>query len=131
MTISFVPRRGQILICDLVFGQVPPEIGKRRRVLIVSPRSYNQRHGKGPGRCLVVPFSTTAPVKRTPAHVPFSVGRYVSLTRNSLALCDCVRSVSHARLDRVFARGIYQSEMISGDDMGRIETGIRHAMGLA
>jgi uncharacterized protein YifN (PemK superfamily) len=69
MAIPFVPPRRRILICDFDVARVSPEIDKERRVVIISPRSYNKRHGTGPGRCLVIPFSATEPHKITPAHV--------------------------------------------------------------
>src|SRR5262245_54113123 len=131
MPINFVPTRRQILICDFEFGRIEPSLGKIRRAVIVSPRSYNRRHGMGPGRCLVVPFSATAPYEITPAHVSFPDDVYPSLSVPTWALCDCMRLVSHSRLDRVNVSGIYLSEMISEEDMARIETGIRHAVGIA
>jgi uncharacterized protein YifN (PemK superfamily) len=41
MTIPFVPKRGQILLCDFEYGKIDPEIGKIRRTVVVSPRSHN------------------------------------------------------------------------------------------
>jgi uncharacterized protein YifN (PemK superfamily) len=131
MAILFVPSRRQILICDFEYGKIDPSLGKVRRAVVVSPRSYNRRHGHGPGRCVVVPFSATAPHEITPAHLAFTDDVYSSLTEPTWALCDCIRSVSHARLDRVNVGGVYQSEMISEEDMGRIEVGMRHAVGIA
>jgi uncharacterized protein YifN (PemK superfamily) len=130
MPIAFVPQRRQILLCDFEYGRIKPSLGKVRRALVVSPRSYNHRHGFGPGRCLVVPFTATGPAEIRPAHVEFPSGKYVCLSEPTWALCDCLRSVSHARLDRVNVGGEYQNEMISNEDMARVETGILHAVGL-
>ena len=80
---------------------------------------------------MVVPFSATAPHDLTPAHVEFQLGSYPSLTEHCWALCDCIRTLSHARLERVFVGGVYLSEMISEHDMARVDIGIRHATGLA
>jgi uncharacterized protein YifN (PemK superfamily) len=76
MYINFVPQRAQILICDYDLACIPPEMSKQRRVVVVSPRSYNRRHGLGAGRCVVVPFSSTAPPLTTLAQVAFPGGKY-------------------------------------------------------
>jgi uncharacterized protein YifN (PemK superfamily) len=131
MSILFVPSRKQILICDFEYGRIEPSLGKVRRALVISPRSYNRRHGYEPGRCLVVPFTKTCPVDLAPAHVQFPADKYVSLSVPTWALCDCLRSVSHARLDRVNVAGVNYSEMISEEDMARVDVGLRHAVGLA
>ena len=131
MAITFVPSRGQILICDFdMTGCAPPEMRKRRRVAIVSPRSHNRRHGHRPGRCLVVPFSATPPRHPTPADVHFLSGIYASLTVPTWAICSAVASVSHDRLDRVAVGRAFLSETLSSDDMTRFEVGLRYAMGL-
>jgi uncharacterized protein YifN (PemK superfamily) len=131
MSITFVSSRRQILICDFEFGKIEPSMGKIRRSLVVSPRSYNRRHGFGPGRCVVIPFTATPPEEHIlPSHIHFPLGGYPSLKEEFWAICECIRSVSHARLDRVNVGGVYISELISEEDMGRVELGIRHAAGL-
>jgi len=130
--ITFVPQRGQILICDFdMAGVVPPEMRKKRRVVVVSPRSHNRRHGKRPGRCLVVPLSASTPTVLTAAEVPFAAGAYRSLTVPTWVICSAVASVSHARLDRVAVGAAFLSERLSNADILRIEAGLRHALGLA
>ena len=130
--ITFVPQRGQILICDFdMAGVVPPEMRKRRRVVVVSPRSHNRRHGERPGRCLVVPFSASMPTVLTAVEVPFSADVYRSLTVPTWAICSAVESVSHARLDRVASGAVFLSERLTEDDMLRVATGLHHALGLA
>src|SRR3954467_2473090 len=104
MAIRFVPRRGLILICDFDAARIHPEMNKRRRVVVVSPRSYNRRHGEGPGRCLVIPFSATEPKVFSPSMVSFAAETYKSLTRQSWAICDSLTAVSHDRLDRVWEK---------------------------
>lgn len=131
MPIPFVPIRGHILICDLRFGQISPELGKQRRVVVMSPRSYNRRHGHNAGRCVVVPFSATDPVEMAPAYVRFEKDVYRSLNEVTWAVCESVRSVSHTRLDRVSIGGVNLNEILSGDDLARIEVGLRHALGIA
>src|ERR1700730_3679548 len=131
MAIQFVPVRGTILICDFDLNRgfrVEPEIDKRRRVVVVSPRSYNRRHGVGARRCLVVPFSATKPKVFTPAVVHFPLGPYASFTKEAWALCHTLMAVSHERLDQVWrGLGTPLSEVLSKPDMVRIEAGLRHA----
>lgn len=131
MPIAFVPQRGQILICDFdMAGVVPPEMRKVRRVVVISPRSHNRRHGINPGRCLVVPFSASEPAVVTTAEVPFQAGVYASLAVPTWAICSALASVSHARLDRVAARRSFLNERLMDADLGRVEDGLRHALGL-
>ena len=130
--ITFVPQRGQVLICDFdMGGVVPPEMRKKRRVVVISPRSHNHRHGQRPGRCLVVPFSASQPLVMTAAEVPFPGDVYRSLTVPTWAICSAIESVSHARLDRVAVGSAFLSESLSPIDLVRIEDGLRHALGLA
>jgi uncharacterized protein YifN (PemK superfamily) len=130
MPITFVPERGRILMCDYDLARVHPEIDKVRRVVVISPRSYNRRHGAGPGRCAVVPFSATDPGPHsTPADVPFPAGIYRALSVRTWAICSAVTSASHDRLDRVHVGGTYSEECLSEHDLARIEEGLRHAFG--
>lgn len=130
MTIAFVPQRGQILMCDFSMAHVPPEMRKKRRVVVISPRSYNARHGQGPGRCIVVPFSASPPKTLKPTDIAFPAGIYRSLTVDTWAICEAVMNISHARLDRVATGQRFLSESVSPGDMARIEVGLRHALGL-
>jgi len=129
-------------MCDYDMARVPPEMEKVRRCVVVSPRSYNRRHGTQPGRCLVVPFSATDPARHmTPADVPFAANVYECLTVETWAICPAVMSVSHDRLDRVWVKRPWKgprwlksgpsAEILTPADMARIEEGLRHAMGTA
>lgn len=131
--INFVPPRGLILFCDFDVQRVHPEMGKLRRVVVVSPRSYNHRWGNGPGRCLVVPFSATAKLvglDRRPTWVHFPVGTYQSLPLESHAICDAITLVSHARLSKVWlAHEKSLSEIVSTEDLQRLQLALVHALG--
>jgi uncharacterized protein YifN (PemK superfamily) len=129
MPITFVPERGRILVCNYDMARVPPEIDKTRRAVVMSPRSYNERHGMGPGRCVVVPFSATRPVKPTRSDVIFGVGVYETLTQETWAICSAVMSVSHSRLDRVAVASGFSQEFLSEEDLERLEVGLRYALG--
>lgn len=123
--IRFTPERGQILLCDYDMAGVPPEMRKTRRVVVVSPRSYNSA-----GRCVVVPFSATRPHTMEPSHIPFESMTYKALTVQTWAICDTVSHVSFGRLDRVKVGKTFLRETLSVDDMARIEHGLRHALGM-
>ena len=125
MPITFVPRRGIMLVCNFDMGRVAPEMTKKRRVLVVSPRSYNRGH-----RCVVVPFSATKPHTVQAPHVFFAAHSYKVLTKDVWAICECLTSVSCDRLDRVLHGGGYIAEEISAADLARVEAGMRHALGL-
>jgi uncharacterized protein YifN (PemK superfamily) len=140
MAINFVRERGRILMCNYGMARVPPEMEKTRRCVVVSPRSYNGRHGQKPGRCLVVPFSATDPARhKTPADVVFNGNTYECLTVETWAICAAAMSVSHDRLDRVWVKQPWtgplwqksgpSSEILHSADMARIEVGLRHATG--
>jgi uncharacterized protein YifN (PemK superfamily) len=130
LPINFVPERGRILVCNFDLARVHPENKKIRRVAVMSPRSYNERHGSGPGRCIVVPFSVTQPPVLRPSDIFFATGPYEALSRDTWATCDSVMAVSHARLDRVrIPFGTWSQEVLSADDLKRLESGLRHALG--
>jgi hypothetical protein len=63
--------------------------------------------------------------------VPFRAGYYRSLTVPTWAICSAVMSVSHDRLDRVFIfqQQRYVTELLSPQDLNRIEEGLSHALG--
>jgi uncharacterized protein YifN (PemK superfamily) len=123
--IKFIPERGHILLCNFDLANVPPEMRKKRRVLVVSPRSHNRAR-----RCVVVPFSATQPTDMTAAYVPFPSGIYASLSRPTWAICNAVAHVSFERLDRVRVGTEFLTEMATEEDMVRISVGLRHALGM-
>jgi uncharacterized protein YifN (PemK superfamily) len=137
MKIKFTPLRGHILMCDYDMANIPPEMDKVRRCVVISPRSYNGPHGKGAGRILVIPFSMTPAEKPNPSDVFFKVGPYKSLTEDVWGVCSAIMSVSHSRLDRVkvYPHALtrrppyFVTELVSSADMARIEDGLRHATG--
>lgn len=132
MAISFAPQRGLILICDFDMARVAPEMDKPRPVIVISPASYNRRHGSGPGRCMVVPFSASTPKVLRASYVHFPAGQYVSLHQECWACCDSVTTVSHDRLTRIFAgRNSPVDESLSAADLARIARALSHATGFA
>jgi len=134
-SLIFQPKRGAILLCDFDMARVPPEMRKRRRCVVVSPRSYNAPKGHmttnpKPGLVIVVPLGASEPVDDRASHVSIAAGRYKSLTVPVWAICETVAHVSHNRLTRVSEGGVFLSEHMRGDDMLRIDEALRHALGL-
>lgn len=95
MAINFHPKAGMVLMCDFS-GNVPPEIGKQRPVVVVTP-AHVRRHELA----TVVPLSTKAPRVVLPYHYKLISQPYPGASLKSWAKCDLVQTVSHARLDRV------------------------------
>jgi uncharacterized protein YifN (PemK superfamily) len=131
MPISFAPQRGAILLCDFDLGTcVPPEIIKKRQVLVISDTAFNHRHGLNAGLCTVVPFSAST---QTPGRcdVFFPAGSYWSLGRDCWAQCKAIATVSHDRLDLLWRNGRRRpSEFLRAGDMERVEKAIRIALNL-
>lgn len=144
MGINFAPRRGAILMCD--FGPDPlepdtypcetpplsvaPEVWKQRRVVVVSVNGVNHLHGRAPGVCTVIPFSSTPPKTPKEWDVYFELGTYRSFSKPVWAKCAGIMHVSHRRLDRVASGRSFASEELKLEDMLRVETGILAALGL-
>lgn len=117
MTIEFYPRQGMVLICDYDTGFSPPEMTKKRRVVIVSEDDHNKY-----GLCTTVPFSTTPPGSVQPFHVRFEPKRYTFLHQElpTWAKCNMINTVSAARLDRILVGGQYLSPRLEKEDLLRI-----------
>ncbi|PZM17107.1 type II toxin-antitoxin system PemK/MazF family toxin [Rhizobium tubonense] len=131
LLITFSPTRGLILMCNFDMATVPPEMRKIRRVVVVSPKSYNKRKSMSvPGKCIVVPFSASQPRTQLASHVAIADKSYDSLTKQVWAICEMVTHVSHARLDRVASGRKFLSESMNANDLARIEDALRHSLGL-
>lgn len=95
MPLRFAPGPGHVVICDFTTGFMPPEMVKKRPVVVISPR---RRRGR---IATVVPLSGTAPDPVESWHVPVSAGTYPPARHQMWAKCDLVATVSLDRLDRV------------------------------
>lgn len=95
MAITFHPKAGMVLMCDFS-GSVPPEIGKQRPVVIVTPA-----HVRRSGLATVVPLSTKPPRIVQPYHHKLISQPFLGASLKSWAKCDLVQTVSYARLDRI------------------------------
>jgi mRNA interferase MazF len=124
--ITFHPKQGMVLICDFT-GFKPPEMVKRRPVVVVSPRY--RRHT---GVCLVVPLSTVPPPQIEAHHYEIAAGSYDFLDpcKPSWAKCDMLTCVSFERLDRVLMCGRYASPALRPADFIAIQHGVMEALGV-
>ena len=134
MSLKFHPRPGTVLICDFGAGFRPPEMVKKRPVVVMSPRLR-----RSSGLCTVVPLSTAVPdpVERfhhrmDPESLPGDLGRM-----ETWAKCDMATAVSLERLDRVRigrdrrGRRIYVAEPVSAEDLAAIRRCVMFALGLS
>ena len=130
MPINFNPRNGMVLICDFTTGFKPPEMVKRRPVVVIASRNDAKL-------CTVVPLSTTPPVPVTSHHHRLDA---VALpgklhTKETWAKCDMLCTVSLERLDRVKVgkdangKRLYSSMSVSKEDFKAIQKGVLHALG--
>lgn len=129
MPLHFHPRPGTVLVCDFDAARVralPLEMTKRRPVVVVS---RSRRHESGP--LLVVPLSTTKPLRPTDVHVRLPAGSYPFLigSADSWAKCDCVAAVSPARLDRLRRNGQYIAPFLDEEDVLAIRRAVVAAIG--
>ncbi len=116
-------------MCDYDLGRsvtVPPEMTKRRPVVVMSGR---RRRIVGP--YLVVPLSTQAPRQPDRTHYRLPAGTYDFLARDadSWAKCELVTAVGSARLDRLLHRGAYVAPRVADADLRAIRLGVIYALG--
>jgi len=133
MPLKFHPKPGMVLICDFTTGFQPPEIVKKRPVIVVSPRRR-----RGQQLCMVIPLSTKKP-KPVEAHhhliSPHSLPDKLA-QRETWAKCDIVATISLERLDRLYSgkdrsgKRRYESRIILPGDLQAIQRGILAALGL-
>ncbi|HRJ79548.1 MAG TPA: type II toxin-antitoxin system PemK/MazF family toxin [Planctomycetota bacterium] len=128
--LPYHPKQGEVLRCDYG-GLVPPEMDKRRWVVVLSPKFVGRRE-----LCTVVPLSTTPPPRIEDYHVlldrdpaPDSCGLPV------WAKCDMLMTVSFARLSAWAERGDdgrrkYLQLFVSGAELGKIRRATLAALGL-
>ena len=128
--ISFVPRLGMMLLCDFSTGFKPPEMVKRRPVVILSPGSRKRQ------TCIVVPASTVAPIRHMSLAVPLDAAKYPFLNRSTWVKCDMIMTVSRQRLflfrNASNGRALdSRRSMIGADDLDKIRYGIARALRLS
>ena len=134
MPFYFHPGPGTVLICDFDTGFRPPEMVKKRPVVVISPRFRRA----SPLRT-VVPLSTAIPDPVEPFHHrmdPRSLPGPLA-TRETWAKCDMLATVALDRLDRVLigrhpgGKRIYVANTVTPDDLAAIHRCVMIALGLS
>lgn len=114
------PQTGQIVMCDFSTGFQPPEIVKRRPVVVVSNGKVHLSQ-----LATVIPISTAEPDRILPWHVETT--DYFQLGRERIrhwAKCDLINTVSFHRLDRPHhrdhGRRVYETIVIPDELLATI-----------
>ena len=131
MPITFHPKPGMILMCDFSTGFKPPEMVKKRPVVVLSkPRQQ---------LVTIVPLSTTEPIPLERCHyeVPNRSLPPPLRRKRHWAKCDCVTTVAFWRLDRVKAgihattgKRIFVTYQVFPEDLIAIQKGVLHVLEL-
>ena len=132
MPIKFHPKPGTVLICDFNTGFKPPEMVKKRPVVVIS-KSHQDL-------VTVVPLSTTEPCPLEKFHYELhDTSLPIPLRGGShWAKCDVITTVAFWRLDRVRAgkdpftgKRIYLAQKVSLEDLTAIQKAVLHVFGLS
>jgi len=136
MALQFPPLLGQILECDYSRGFVPPEMVKKRLVVVISPRLPHRDF-----LCNVVPLSTTPPradiLYQCKIKLPIAPPppfRSLSV----FAKADMFAAVSYQRLsmpsekrDTATGKRKYVKIVLSTDELKKVHCAILYALGLS
>jgi uncharacterized protein YifN (PemK superfamily) len=131
MPLTFHPDRGTIVIYDFSTGFQPPEMVKKRPVVIVSPRLRGRT-----GLCTVVPLSTTAPDPVENYHYLLKTPPYPQASSKDVwAKCDMITTVGLARMDRIRiklsnGRRDYRTFAMNSADLKEVLACMRVALGI-
>jgi mRNA interferase MazF len=125
MALTFHPRPGTVLICDFSTGFMPPEMVKKRPVVVVSSAHINRNF-----LCTVVPVSTTKPLSIEPYHVRIRRGSYPFFhpTKPCWVKCDMITTVALRRLDRILVNHRYEAPRLHEDDFLSVINGISNVL---
>lgn len=124
--ICFWPKPGHILVCDFSIGFRPPEVIKRRPVIVVSSKAYHEAR-----QCIVVVVSSRKPQKVQPYHLQLEPGFIPnSKYTDAWVKCDLIHHVSYDRLDRFRVnRATYVAPILPKEKLTHIRACIMHAIG--
>lgn len=127
MAILFHPKPGMVLMCDFDTGFIPPEMVKKRRVIIVSPYQRNKR-----GICTVVPLSTTVPDILETFHHRIPAGKYhfLSAKDDAWVKADMLATLSQARLDRIRVGHLFVAPSLGHEDFHAVLQCLRNYLDL-
>lgn len=127
MALKFYPRAGQILICDFS-GFQPPEMVKKRPVILISPRlPYRD------SIATVVPISTTAPIKDLAFVVRLSKNYHPGAEDDlpCWAKCDMLMNIGVHLLEGFkVARRKWEYPQATGADLSAVRRGVLAGLGM-
>jgi uncharacterized protein YifN (PemK superfamily) len=126
MPLSYYPRAGAILICDLSDFS-PPEMDKIRPVIVVSPRLPHRSQ-----IAAIVPLSTTAPNHSLPFCVKLSKNYHPMEPDqpSTWAKCDMIMNIAIERLNGFkVGRRQWEHPIASKEDLEAVRQGILHGLG--
>lgn len=131
MALPYFPRRGEVLICDFDSGFQPPEMVKKRPVVVISSKESHARR-----LCTVVPFSTTAPISPGKwQHCLEHVAVPGWQAKGQMwAKCDMLGTVGFERLHKPYTKSrhgrVYQTLILDEADLTAIECCLRTYLSL-
>jgi mRNA interferase MazF len=133
MALSFHPAQGAILLCDYS-GFKPPEMVKRRPVIVISPRLRRRDN-----LCTVVPLSTTAPEAPQDYHCELELPRPLPAPWNAARhwiKADMLATVGFHRLNLIgigrdqCGKRKYLNMTITQDSLKAVQYCVLRALGL-
>ena len=129
MPLTYHPAAGAIVICDFSVGFRPPEIVKKRPVVVISPRRRQSQ------LFTVIPLSSTAPITLMPWHYPIKPGAYPPARGPMWAKADIIMTVALDRLDRVMMRDekgkrTYLNLTLNGADLADLHRAVVAALAI-
>jgi uncharacterized protein YifN (PemK superfamily) len=133
MSLIYVPDAGTIIQCDFSKGFEPPEMVKKRPVIVVSPPIHNRRD-----LCTVVPMSTTEPHQMMKYHYEMTFDPplpYPYDKERFWVKCDMIYSVGIGRLDFLYKKNEngsrnYDKRIVSKADLDIIRRCLVMSIGL-
>ena len=131
MTLPYFPHRGEVLVCDFDTGFKPPEMVKRRPVVVVSTKASHGRR-----LCTVAPISTTQPVPAQRWHHPLPHVSVPGFRAENImwVKCDMLATVSFERLNKPYVKTRsgrqFRELLLSDADMLAIDLALRAYLGL-
>ena len=128
--------KGSLLTCDFNTGFVPPEMTKKRLVVVLSPQIKSR-----PFLCTVVALSTSPPEKVMPYHAQIDIRPKLPHPKfesdGVWIKGDMVSAVGFQRLDlvrlstRPDGSRVYYWNTLTNDQMAIVHKCVLHGMGLS
>ena len=137
MAINFHPIVGQILYCDFTSGFQPPEMIKKRPVIILSPKLKHRDN-----LTTIIPISSVEPSPVMPYHFKLDTKKHMPMIgtlqkKQSWAKCDMIYTVAFNRLNLIRlnikdadGKRIYFNRTLPSSIMDKIRDCVKHGLGL-